>query len=88
MFVLYFTVLLPVCVIKNDYMKIWISPKIRVLSSGTLSQTTDLKNFATASRSHCQQNSPLSSTVEFVDDTYRTVEESWLFTASQSTVIL
>ena len=39
-----------------------LPPKIRPLSSGTLSQTTDFWNFATASRLGCQQNS--SSTVE------------------------
>jgi len=31
-------------------------------------------------------NSSSSSTVELVDDTYRTIDESWLFTASRSTV--
>jgi len=61
--------------------KISVSPKIRVLPSGTLSQTHDLGNFATASRSCCQQNSSSSSsTVELVDDTYTTIDESWLFT--------
>jgi len=40
--------------------------KITVLPSGTLPQTLDLENFATASRC-CQQN---SSTVELVDRTY------------------
>jgi len=45
----------------------WVSPKIRVLPSGTLSRTLDLENFATVSRSRCQQN---SATVELVDDTY------------------
>ena len=62
------------------YKDIWVSPKIRVVPSG-------LENFASASRSRCQQNS-LSLTVEFVDDTYRTVDESWLFTAGRSTVTL
>jgi len=33
------------------YKEIWLSSKIRVLASGTLSQTTDFENFATASRS-------------------------------------
>jgi len=32
---------------------LWVSPKIRVLTSGTLSQTLDLKNFATASWLSC-----------------------------------
>ena len=50
-----------------------------------------LKNFATASRSRCQQHSSSSSsssTVELVDDIYTTVDESWLFTTSRSTVTL
>ena len=32
------------------YKEIWVTPKIRVLPSGTLSHTLDLENFATASR--------------------------------------
>jgi len=51
-----------------------------------------LENFATESRSRCQQHSSSSSssssTVEFVDDTYTTIDESWLFTTSRSTVTL
>ena len=35
--------------------EIWVSSKISVLPSGTLSQTLDLENFATASRLRCQQ---------------------------------
>jgi len=42
-------------------------PKIRVLPPGTLSQTQDLENFATASRSCCQQN---ASTVELTGRIY------------------
>ena len=68
------------------YNEIWVSPEICVLPSGTLSQTPDLENFATTSRSRCQQNS--SSTVELVDDTYTTVDESRLCTTSRSTVTL
>jgi len=69
------------CVVrKYGYLK-----KIGVLLSGTLSQTPDLENFATASRSSCQQHSSSSSTVQLVDDTYTTVDESWLFTTSRST---
>ena len=34
-----------------NYSEIRVSPKIRVLSSGTLSQTPDLENFASAYRS-------------------------------------
>ena len=56
--------------------------------TGTLSQTPDLENVAAASRSRCQQHSLLSSTVEFVDDTYTTINESWLFTTNRSTVTL
>jgi len=56
---------------------------------GSLSQTPDFrKNFATVSRSRCQQHSSSSSTVELVDDIYTTVEESWLFTTSRKTVTL
>jgi len=68
--------------------EIWVSPKIKVLGFGTLSRTSDLENFATASRSRCQQHSSSSSTVELVDDTYTTVDESWLFTTSRSTATL
>jgi len=59
-------------------------------SEGTLSQTPDFDNFATASRSRCQQNSSSSSssTVELVDDIYTTIDESWLFTTSRRTVTL
>jgi len=35
--------------------EIWVSSKISVLLSGTLSQTLHLENFATASRLRCQQ---------------------------------
>jgi len=55
-------------------------------------QRTSLWNFvpnsAAASRSCRQQNSSSSSTVELVDDTRTTVDESWLFTTSRSTVTL
>ena len=71
--------------------EIWVSPKIGVglLLSGTLSQTPDFENFVTACRSRCQQNSSSSSsTVELVDDTYTTIDESWLFTTSRSTVTI
>jgi len=65
-----------------------VSEKLRILPSGTLSQTPDFENFATISRSCCQQNSSSSSTVELVDDTYTTIDESWLFITSRSTVTL
>ena len=51
-------------------MGIRVPPRIRVLPSGTLSQTLNFKNIAatlTASQSCCQQN---LSTVELVDRTY------------------
>jgi len=56
--------------------EIRVSPKIMVLPSGSLSQTLDVDNFATASRSCCQQN---SSTVELADRTY---DASWLVAQS------
>ena len=60
-----------------SYKELWVSPKTKVLPSGTLSQTPDLEDFATASRSRCRQNSSSSSsTVELVDDTYTTVDKS------------
>jgi len=59
---------IPHCVIRTFVV-------LRLLPSGTLSQTPDLENFATASRSRCQQNSS-SSTVEFVDDTYTIIYKS------------
>jgi len=72
------------------YKKTWVSPKIWTLPSGTYPnskiQTPDSENFATTSRLRCQQNSSSSSTVELVDDTYTTIDESWLFTTSRSTV--
>ena len=37
-----------------SYKELWVSPKIKVLPSETLSQTPDLEDFATASRSRCR----------------------------------
>jgi len=53
------------------YKRTWVSSEIRVLPSGTSSQTRDIENFAAANRLRCQQNSSSSSssTVELVDDT-------------------
>ena len=69
------------------YKELSVPPKIRILPSGTLSQTSDLENCATASRSRCQQNSSSSSsTVEFVGDTNTTIDESWLFTTTYKSV--
>ena len=71
-----------------SYKELWVSPKTKVLPSGTLSQTRDFEDFATASRSCCRQNSSSSSsTVELVDDTYATIDESRLFTTSRSTAM-
>ena len=39
------------------YKEIWVFPKMRTVPSVTLSQTPDLENFATASRSRCRQHS-------------------------------
>jgi len=41
---------------------------------------------ATASRTRCQRKPSSRSTVEFVGDTYTTIDESWLFITSRSTV--
>ena len=43
------------------YNEIWVSPKIVVLPSGTLSETPDLGNFATASWSHYQPVSAVAN---------------------------
>jgi len=76
----------------STYLTLWykeipVSPKIRVLSSGTMFQT---QHFATANRSLCQQNTSSSSTVELVDNTHThtTIDDSWLFATSRSTVTL
>jgi len=68
--------------------EISVSPKLGYFPL-ELCPNPGLKNFATASRSRCQQNSSSSSsTVELVDDTYTTIGKSWLFTTSRSSVIL
>ena len=68
-----------------SFKEIWLPPKLRVLSSGTLSQTLDLENFATPSRSRCQRN---SATRQSSCDTPTTFDASWLFTTRRSTVML
>ena len=60
--------------------------EILALPCGTSSQTPGLENLATASRSRCQRSSSSSSTVELVDDTYMTIDESWLFSTSRTNV--
>jgi len=51
---------------KLGYFPLGLCPKLRTW-----------ENFATASRSRCQQHSSSSSsTVEFVDDTYTTIDQS------------
>ena len=61
---------------------------IRVLPCGTLSQTSNLENFVRALQVDRVVNDSSASTVELVDDTYRTIDESWLFTASRPAVTL
>ena len=57
---------LPATYATLSHKEIWVFRKIRALPPGTLSQTLDLENFATASGCCCQRN---SSKVEVVDDT-------------------
>ena len=45
--------------------EIRVSPEIRVLPSGTLSETPDLDNFATESRSRCRLNETQCSVLRF-----------------------
>jgi len=78
--------MLPSTYLTLCYKETWVSPKITVLPSWTLSQTMYLENFTTASQSCCQQNLSTSSAVEFVDDTDNTINKLWMFTTSQSTV--
>jgi len=68
----------------------WVSPKIRVglLPAGTLFQTSDFKIKISPRQVDCVVNNSSSSMVEFVDDTYMTIDESWLFTTIRSTVTL
>jgi len=64
---------------KLGYFFVGLCPKLRT--------SKIFRHVASKRRSRYQQHS-LSSTVEFLDDTYTTIDESWLFTASQLTVIL
>jgi len=64
---------------KLGYFFVGLCPKLRT--------SKIFRHVASKRRSRYQQHS-LSSTVEFADDTYTTIDESWLFTASQLTVIL
>jgi len=61
-------------------------PKIRVLPPGTLSQTQDLENFATASRSCCQQNASSVELTGRIYDGRRVVAGSTYFIARPSSV--
>ena len=56
----------PATYLSLRYMEIPESSKIRVFSSGTLSRSPELENFATVSRQRCQQN---ASMIELVDHT-------------------
>ena len=72
--------------------KIFIHSLIHTQDSGSLPQTSDMENFAAASRSRCHQLVNVVDNVvvdgRVVDDTYATIDESWLFTTSRSTVTL
>jgi len=67
------------------YFEISVSPKITVLPSGTLPRNSRLKKF-------CHGKSITLSTLlavdKPVDDTYTTINESWLFTTNRSTATL
>jgi len=63
--------------------EIRLSPKIRVLPPGTLSQTVRTRR---GSRLRCRQNSSSSSTVELVVDTYTILDQSWLLTTGRAPV--
>jgi len=63
---------------------IWVIPKIRVLFSGTLYQTSDLENFGAASQLHCPQTVVVGGGACWRH--LYTVGESWLFTTSPSAV--
>ena len=57
--------------------KIRVPRKNNGTTRGNFAQ--NFENFAMISRARCPQN---SSTVELVDDTYTTIDESWQFTTS------
>ena len=65
--------------ISHCYKAIHVYRKIRVLPSGTLSQTLELENFVMASRSCCQQNSYWRSSLL---TTLAMVDAAWLDTHS------
>jgi len=57
--------------------EIWYFQKVKYLHVELCPKLRTLKNFATACSSRCQQNSSSSSsTVEFVDDIYATIDEA------------
>jgi len=66
--------------------EISVSPKLGYFPL-ELCPNPGLKNFATASRLRCQQNSS-SSTVELVDDTYTTIGKSWPIFSNSLTQLL
>jgi len=60
--------------------EIWYFQKVKYLHVELCPKLRTLENFATACWSRCQQNSSSSSsTVEFVDDIYATIDEARLF---------
>ena len=72
--------------VPHCYNEIWVSPKIKVLPSGTLYRTSDLENFGAPSRLHCPQTVVVDGRVCW-RHLYNNCE-SWLFTTSPSAVTL
>ena len=67
--------------------EIWVSPKIKGTSLWDFDTNSGPRKFRCGKSIALLTNSS-SSTVELVDDTYTTVDESWLFTTCRSTVTL
>ena len=69
------------------YKEIWISPKIRVRYIWNFAPNSELRKFRHG-KSIALSTKLVVVVVEFVDDTYTTIDESWMFTTSRSTVTL
>jgi len=69
------------------YKEIWVSPKIGYLPLGFYS---GVRKFRLHGKSKALSTELLvvESIVEFVDDTYMTIDKSWLFSTSRSAVTL
>jgi len=67
--------------------EIWVSPKIKGTSLWDFDTNSGPRKFRCGKSIALSTNSS-SSTVELVDDTCTTVDESWLFTTCRSTVTL